>query len=459
MGWNKHQKSILGTVTIASFLGSFLVSSINIALPTIGNDMNMGAISLSWIITALLLATAMFSLPVGRWADVNGVKKVYKSGIVVFSLTTLLCGFSPSGALLIALRFFQGIGAAMTASTGTAILVTVFPPAQRGRVLGISVASVYLGLAMGPFFGGLLTQQVGWRSIFFICSLLGSVAAVIALIVLGKDVRVENPEKIEMKGVFVYISALIALICGSSLIPQFAGWILICAGIALFVVFFWVENRALHPVIDVKLFTRNRLFAFSNIAALINYTATFAIVFLLSLYLQHVKDMSPQEAGSILLVQPLVMSIFSPLTGRLSDRIQPRLLASGGMTLCAAGLAFFAFLHENTPVPLIITVLVVVGLGFSLFSSPNMNTIMSSVEKNQYGTASGVSSTMRVLGQMVSMTVVTLFFALFFGNSQVSEIPNPIFMKTVSILFAVFAAICAVGIRFSFKRGNIKYIK
>jgi len=344
----------------------------------------------------------------------------------------------------------------MTASTGTAILVTVFPPKQRGRVLGISVAAVYLGLAMGPFFGGLITQQIGWRSIFFISTVFGFVATIIAFSVLGKDVRMENPEKIGLKGVFVYISALITLICGSSFIPQFTGWILICTGIALFAVFILIEIRATHPVIDVKLFTRNRLFAFSNIAALINYIATFAIVFLLSLYLQHVKSLTPQEAGSILLIQPLVMSVFSPLTGRLSDRIQPRFLASGGMALCAAGLALFSFLNENTPIPLIISVLIMVGLGFSLFSSPNMNTIMSSVEKNQYGTASGISSTMRVLGQMVSMTVVTLFFALFFGNCQVSEIPNQIFMKTVSILFAVFAVIGAIGIRFSLKRGNIK---
>jgi len=455
MNWNKNQKSILGIVTTTSFLGTFLVSSINIALPSIGSDFNMRAISLSWIITALLLASAMFLLPLGRWADINGIKKVYKSGIVIFSVTTLLCGLSPSGEFLILFRFIQGIGAAMTSSTGTAILVSTFSPKQRGRVLGISVAAVYLGLAMGPFFGGLLTQQIGWRSIFFFSTIFGFIATYISFSVLGKDERTENPEKICLNGVFVYASALISLICGSSFIPKPAGWLLICLGIVLFVVFFLIQVRSAHPVIDVKLFTQNRLFAFSNIAALINYTATFAIVFLLSLYLQHIKNLTPQQAGSILLIQPLVMTIFSPLTGRLSDKIEPRFLASTGMTLCAAGLGFFAFLNENTPISLIFTILIVVGLGFSLFSSPNMNTIMSSVEKNQYGTASGIASTMRVLGQMTSMTIVTLFFALFFGNIQISEIPNQVFLKTVSVVFAVFSGICAIGIGFSFKRGNI----
>jgi EmrB/QacA subfamily drug resistance transporter len=454
--WNNTQKSILVIVTVTSFLGTFVVSSINISLPAIEKDFNMNAVSLSWIITAFLLASAMFLLPVGRWGDINGIKKVYKGGIVIFSLTTLLCGLAPSSAFLIVARFIQGIGGAMTASSGSAILVSMFPPKQRGQVLGMSVAAVYLGLAMGPFFGGFLTQQIGWRSVFLIPSAVSFISLIITFTFLGKDVKVENPERISLKGVFVYILALISIICGSSFIPHAIGWVLICTGIILFVFFFLIESRSQHPVIDVKLFTQNKLFAFSNIAALINYSATFAIVFFLSLYLQQIKRLTPQQAGMILLIQPLVMTIISPLTGRLSDKIEPRFLATAGMTLSTIGLAVFAFLGENTPIPLIISVLVTVGLGFSLFSSPNMNTIMSSVAIDQYGVASGISSTMRALGQIVSMMLVTLFFAFFFGKAQVSEVPVPVFIRTISILFTIFAIICAIGIRFSFRRGNIR---
>jgi len=413
MSWNKYQKSVLGIVTITSFLGTFLVSSINVALPTIEREFNMNAISLSWILTSFLLASAIFLLPSGKWADIKGIKEVYKYGILTFSLTTLLCGISTDGLFLIFFRFLQGIGSAMTASTGTAILVSMFPPMQRGRVLGISVAAVYLGLATGPFIGGLLTQQTGWRSIFFVPSILGFAATIIAFVILKRDSQVENSEKINLKG---YIFNLI----------------------------------------DIKLFTKNRLFVYSNIAALINYSATFAIIFLLSLYLQHIKKLSPQEAGLILLIQPLVMTIFSPITGRLSDKIEPRFLATCGMVLCTLGLAVFAFLNENFPIPLIISILAIMGLGFSLFSSPNMNTIMSSVEKHQYGTASGIASTMRVLGQMISMTVVTLFFSFIFGKNQTSEIATSLFIRTISLLFVVFAMICAFGIRFSLKRGKVK---
>jgi EmrB/QacA subfamily drug resistance transporter len=453
--WNSSQKSILAIVTVSSFLGTFLISSINIALPAIEAAFDMNAVSLSWLITSFLLASAMFLLPLGRWADLNGIRRVYKCGIVSFSVITLLCGLSPNGWALIVCRFLQGAGSAMTMSTGTAILVSMFPGAQRGRVLGISVAAVYLGLAMGPFLGGIITQQLGWRYIFYISSVLSVVATAITFVFMGKDDRPTHSTKISLKGTLVYAPALVALIYGSSIIPKTEGWILIGAGILLLMLFFMIEKRSANPVINISLFTQNRLFAYSNFAALINYTATFAIVFLLSLYLQKIKAMTPQQAGSILLVQPLVMSLFSPVTGRLSDTIQPRLLATTGMLLCTAGLAFFAFLGENTSITLIIVVLIVVGLGFSLFSSPNMNTIMSSVPKHQYGLASGISSTMRVFGQMVSMTIATLLFALFFGKNKVAEISMPVFMTTVSILFIIFAAICAVGIWFSYQRGNI----
>ena len=432
------------------------MSSINVALPQIETELNMSAISLSWILTAFLLASAIFLMPLGKWADVNGVKNVFRWGIVIFSLTTLFCGLAPSGIFLIICRFIQGIGGAITASTGSAILVGKFPQEQRGRVLGFAVASVYLGLAMGPFFGGIITQNFGWRSIFFMSSSLGFIATIITFVYLEKDVIVGGREKIGMRGFCVYALALVAIICGSSYIPQPIGWFLLCLGIVLFAIFFLIEARTSRPIIDVKLFTENKLFAFSNIAALINYTATFAIVFLLSLYLQKIRGLSPQQAGSILLIQPLVMAICSPLTGRLSDKIEPRLLATCGMALCSAGLAVFAFLSETTPISLIFSILIMVGLGFSLFSSPNMNTIMSSVEKNQYATAAGISGTMRVLGQMASMTLVTLFFALFFGKEQIAEVPNFIFVKVSSLLFAVFAAISAVGIWVSFQRGKLR---
>jgi EmrB/QacA subfamily drug resistance transporter len=457
MNWTKKQISILVIVAASSFFGTFLISSVNIALPSIEKDFGLDAVTLSWVVTAFLLSTAMFLLPVGRWGDLTGIRRLYKTGMVIFTLSSLLSGFATSGYWLIVMRFLQGVGAAFTSTTGSAILVSAFLPQHRGRVLGMSVSGVYLGLAFGPFFGGFLTQYLGWRSIFFMSSGFGLLITIIGFLFLGKDdAQKTEHAKLDFKGAFFYMLGLVSLTYGSARIPQFFGWSLMGAG-AIFLIIFWMlENRSESPVLETRLFTHNRLFAFSNLAALINYSATFSIIFLLSLYLQKIKGLSPRDAGTILVAQPIVMALFSPITGRLSDRIQPRYLATAGMTMCTIGLAAFAFLTENTPTMLIVILLFWVGTGFALFSSPNMNTIMSSVQKNQLGLASGSASTMRVVGQITSMTIATLFFAILFNKQAVEIVANPLFMKALKLGFITFATISLAGIYFSFNRGKME---
>lgn len=456
MNWTKKQISILLIVATTSFMGTFLISSVNIALPAIEKSFGLNAVKLSWVITSFLLATAMFLLPVGRWGDLTGIRRIFKIGITIFTLSSVICEFAPSGFWLILFRFIQGIGAAFSSTTGPAILVSAFLPQHRGRVLGMSVSAVYLGLAFGPFAGGILTQYLGWRSIFFIASALGILTILIAFLFLGKDNQPENTgKKIELKGILFYMAGLVAMVYGSSRIPAIAGWLLMGGGALALVVFWWFESRSSMPVLETRLFTRNRLFAFSNLAALINYSATFAIVFLLSLYLQKIQDLSPRNAGTILVAQPAVMALFSPVAGRLSDRIQPRYLATLGMTMCTIGLAAFAFLSGTTPIGLIIVMLLWVGLGFAFFSSQNMNTIMSSVQKNQLGLASGSAATMRVVGQITSMTIATLFFAGMMGNQAIETVPDSLFLKAMKWGFLSFSLISVAGIYFSYNRGKI----
>jgi EmrB/QacA subfamily drug resistance transporter len=457
MNWTKKQISILAIVAITSFMGTFLISSVNIALPSIEKSFGLDAVKLSWVITAFLLATAMFLLPVGRWGDLTGIRRIFKTGVVIFTFASLICGFAVSGTWLIIFRFIQGIGAAFTSTTGAAILVSAFLPQHRGRVLGFSVSAVYLGLAFGPFAGGFLTQYFGWRSIFFIASAFGLITTTVAFLFLGKDQVKEGVEKkMDLKGTIFYMLGLVLLVYGSSQIPSLPGWLMMGIGAIALIVFWQIENRSSMPVLETKLFTRNRLFAFSNLAALINYSATFAIVFLLSLYLQKIQGMSPRYAGSVLVAQPAMMALFSPVAGRLSDRIQPRYLATIGMTICTIGLFAFAFLTGGTPVWMILSVLVWVGLGFAFFSSPNMNTIMSSVGKHQLGLASGSAATMRVVGQITSMTVATLFFAGFIGNQAIETVPGHLFLKAMKWAFISFTILGTVGIYFSYNRGRIQ---
>ncbi len=456
MEWNKRLVSLIAIVAVTSFMGTFLISAVNIALPAIGEDFNLDAVSLSWVVTSFLLSTAMLMLPAGKWADVSGIRRLFKVGIVVFSLSSIMCGLAGSGFWLIVFRFLQGIGAAFTNTSGSAILVSSFPPRYRGRVLGMAVSAVYLGLAFGPFVGGILTQYLGWRSIFLISGSLNLLTTLIAFLFLGRDgSELSEIRRPNLKGTLFYMAGLVTMVYGSARIPSLEGWIMMGGGL-LFLVYFWrVEKRSALPVIDVQLFTRNRLFAFSNMAALINYSATFAIIFLMSLYLQKVRGLNPRDAGSILIAQPVVMALLSPLSGKLSDRVQPRYLTSLGMGLCTLGLGFFALLTDVTPIWLIIILLAGMGLGFALFSSPNMNTIMSSVDRSQYGLASGTASTMRVLGQIVSMTIATLFFSAVLGKQTIGEVPGPHFMKAMKWGFTVFALISTTGIYFSWNRGKV----
>lgn len=457
MSWSKKQISVLLTVSVTSFMGTFLVSGINIALPSIENSFSLKAIELSWIITVFILATAMFLLPVGKWGDTYGNSKFYKAGLFIFTLSSFLCAIAPNATWLIAARFLQGVGSAFSNTTGQAILVSQFPSKNRGQVLGISVSSVYIGLALGPFLGGIIVQQFGWQILFYIAAVLGIMATIVAFIFLEDDKKeIRGKSKTNAIDTLIFMSGLVLMTYGSSQIPTIFGWSMLISGVILLVIFYFLETKIEKPMLDTNLFTHNKLFAYSNLAALINYTATFAIVFFLSLYLQDVRNMSPQMTGSIIIAQPIMMTILSPITGKLSDKIQPRYLSTLGMSICTVGLASLAFLNETTPIWIIIAILVWVGIGFAFFSSPNMSTIMSSVVKSRYGQASGIASSMRVFGQIVGMTIVTLFFASLFGNKAVIEVDNALFLTAMRRGFITFALISLVGIYFSFTRGNVK---
>ena len=438
-------------------MGTFLISSINIALPAIEQSFGLNAISLSWVITAFLVATGIFLLPVGKWGDISGNVRLFKAGLIVFTLASVLCAVSPSGVWLIIARFVQGVGSAFTNTTGQAILVTNFPARNRGQVIGISVASVYAGLATGPFIGGFLTQALGWHSLFYVAAILGVLSTIIAFAFLEKDTHVPSGDKkVNLRGTLIFVIGLVGLVYGSSHIPSAYGWGLMIFGIVMLVLFWIIESRLANPMFETRLFTHNKLFGFSNLAALINYTATSAIVFFLSLYLQKIQGLPPREAGAVIIAQPVMMAIFSPVVGRLSDRIQPRYFATLGMAMCSIGLFAMSFFTSSTPLWIIILVLVWEGLGFAFFSSPNMNTIMSSVDKSRYGQASGTASSMRIFGQIVGMTIVTFFFAFHFGSKAVTEVNDTIFLIAMKWGFVTFALISVVGIYFSFTRGNVE---
>lgn len=453
---DNNRRAIVIVAARSSFLLPFMSSSVNIALPSIGKEFMMDAVSLSWVATAYILAVAVFLVPLGRLADIHGRKKIFTIGVLIFTASSLSSGISAHATILISSRVLQGIGEAMMFVTAMALLTSAFPPGELGRALGINVASVYTGLSVGPFIGGWLTQNFGWRSVFLTSVPLGILTFLVMFRKLADDRPSGVREKFDIVGAAIYAFALVSVMYGVSLLPATEGLWLTLAGLAGVVAFVRWESAAGCPCIDIALFKSNATFAFSNLAALISYSATFAITFLLSLYLQYTKGMSPQSAGLILLSQPVTMAFFSPFAGKLSDRVEPRIVASVGMAITMAGLFSFTFLNEGTTLGAIVANLVLLGFGFALFSSPNTNAVMSCVEKRRYGVASATLGTMRLLGQMLSMGIAMLIFATYVGREQISPAAYPAFLSGAKAAFVIFTVLCFFGMLASLVRGKIR---
>ena len=437
--------------TLANFLTPFMSSAVNIALPAIGAEFAADAILLSWIPTSFLLAAAMFAVPFGRISDIYGMKRIFSYGIVLFTIASLLSAVASSALFLILFRVLQGIGSAMIFVTGLAIVTSVYPSRERGMAIGINIATVYVALSLGPVVGGVMTQHLGWRSLFY--AMIPPGIAILALTCW----KVKNEwaecrgERFDWKGSILFSVVLIMILYGFSILPGLTGIVLVLLGIVGFSGFLMFELRVDSPVLNVRLF-KNTTFALSSLAALINYSATFAVVFLLSLYLQYIKGLDPQSAGLILVAQPVVMAIFTPIAGRLSDRFEPRKLASLGMALSTLGLFIFSSITAETGTAVVSAGLVVLGLGFGLFASPNTSAIMGSVERRSYGVASAMVSTMRLLGQMFSMGLALMVFALFIGNVQITPVQYPALLTSIRTVFMICTVLCFAGIFASLAR-------
>jgi MFS family permease len=447
-------RAVLLATSAAAFLVAFMGSALNIALPALGAEMGLNAVLLGWVPTSYTLVAAMLLLPFGRLADIHGRKRLFLWGLLLSAVSYLAVLAAHTGPELLAARAVQGAGSALMFATSTAILTSSFPPSARGRVLGINVACVYTGLSVGPFVGGVLTQNLGWRSIFVAGAALAMVAAFLAARLDGEWAEARG-ERFDWPGALIYGLALALAMFGLSRLPRGMGAALMVAGIAGLAAFTGWERRASAPLLDVSLW-HNRVFALSNVAALINYSATTAVAFLLSLYLQYIQGLPPQAAGLVLIAQPVLQAALSPMAGRLSDRTEPRIVASAGMALTAIGLTLLIFLGWETPLAYIVAALGLLGVGFALFSSPNTNAVMGSVERRQYGVASATVGTMRLTGQMLSLGFATLLFALFIGPVQITPEYYADFLTAMRVGFTVFAALCGVGVFASLARGKAR---
>ena len=452
-GQSYSRRFILVLITIATFLNPFTGTAINLALPVIGTEFSADATTLAWVSSAYLLASVIFLLPAGKLGDSRGKVTVFMAGIVVYTAGAILTIFTPTIGTLLVFRFLQGIGGAMLYANSVALITHLYPAGERGYAIGLNITAVYAALSLGPFLGGILTQFFGWRSIFVVTALIA------APVLFSADkfpafLNDRHREDFDIPGLVLSSALILCLFLGLAKATTPTGLALLAAALLLGVAFYRVERRHPSPLLPVSLLASNRVFASSNLAALINYSATYAVGFLLSLYLQYVRGYEPAAAGTLLLVQPVIQIFVAPVAGRLADRIRPGLIAAGGLALSAACLFGLAALSETTPVAAIIVILAVLGVGVGLFSSPNTTAVMGSVGKRYYGSASAMVAMMRSLGMMMSMGLVLVVFAVIMGSTVVTPAIFPEFLASMNLIFLVFAVLSILGVFLSLRKND-----
>ncbi len=446
---NKY--AILFSMTFTQFVVPYMLSAVGVSLPVIGREFQAGATVLTLVETAFIGCTGMFMLPFGRLSDMYGREPFFLAGLSLFTLSTFLMPLSPNMAFLIGIRMLQGFGGAMQVSTGLAIISEAFPPGERGRAYGIASAGVYLGISVGPTLGGLLTTHWGWRWIFY----SGAPFCLLTLLLSFRTLPLSRIRK--SKEVFDWGGTLLNMLCigsgviGGAFFDHLFGKIAFGSSLFFLAGFIFWESRAPFPLVSLRLFRENKDFSYGCAVQFINYSATFGVTFLFSLYLQYVHGLSAFHAGMILVVQPVIQAILSPYFGRMSDKVAPDRLACAGMALATVGLGVSLAIGMTSTTSLVLTILVLLGFGASMFAAPNMSIIMGSVEPEQYGVASAMTGAMRTVGMIASMTFIALILSFFVGAEVITVENSSSYMQAMSIALVGLLVFSLFGTALSFK--------
>ncbi len=440
-----NRRTALILVAMGAFLIPFMGSSLSIALPLIGDDLTGNVIWLGWLPTIFTLANAAFLLSFGKLADIHGRKRIFAYGVAIYTAASLLAALSPSIPFLIFGSFLQGLGCSLIFATGVALLSSVYPAKHRGEALGFFITAVYVGLFLGPLLGGFLAQNLGWRSIFFFNVPLGLFLLALIFWKLRGEWFGSSDAKFDFWSSAVYIPSLVALLYGFTALGDMMGQIIFIAGIVGFSIFIFLDTKSEYPILNIKLLKR-RVSAFPAVTLLFINISTTALWTLLSLYLQDLLDLGPQITALVLSVQPLMVSLLSPLIGNLSDHTESRIFMASGMAAVTVGLLFLSTLNLNTELWVVILGLILVGVGIALFSPPATNQFMGSMSRENYGMASATLSTMIYAGQTFSLGLLLLIFAGFLGNVQITSANFGQFLLTLKTAFIIFAAISGAGV-------------
>ena len=426
-----------------------------VAIPAIANDLQADAVLVSWIPTAFLLTTVILMLPFGKLSDMYGRKRTFQHGILIMSFASLLAAFSPNIYWLLFCRVLQGVGAAQTMGTGMAIVTAVFPKEKRGAALGLTGPAVYVGLTSGPILGGFFTEHFGWRSVFIFHMPLAILVAALTAWKLKGDWKSEIKPSFDLTGSFVFAGWAMTTVLGLSGMPSWNGFTLLLLSCCFAYLFFYHQSRIEQPLVRIAALRANKVFSYSLVSAFLLYSATFPITFLLSLYLQYIKGISPAAAGQFLIVQAVIMAFLAPMTGRLSDRYEPRLLTSFGCLCVAVGFALLMRIGFDTPNSYVVISQVLFGIGFGFFTTPNNNAALGSLKTAGLGIASAILNLSRTLGNMIGMGVVMMIIAIRMGDEVIAPDNYEQLLTSIRMVLTLSFCYALIAAFFSFRRGKV----
>ena len=452
---NGEAAAILLMVVIFTFGSALPISTINVALPEIADDLGMSAKSISWVPLIFLLASVMLVLPCGRLADVYGRIKLFKASIYLVFASAIAAALAPSASTLFIFRFLQGCAAAVGFVLVITIVSSAIEKSSRGRAFGMIASAMYFGLTAGPLIAGYLTTYLGWRWTFVVHIPFMFVALLIAHNKVQTEWQIAAHESFDWLGSVIYACGIGLATVGVLSIPSAQSTVLILTGIM--VLFGFVRQQLHNPIalIKLELFARNRSFSYSCLASMLMYAANFSSLVLVSLYLQYLKDLPAEIAGWVLMINPLSTALVTPFAGRAADTFEPKVVASIGIALTAVGLVVLALVDESTAMGILIATMLSLGIGFAFFAPVNAHAIMGSVEEKDFATGAGAHASVRLLGQLGSMTVVSMIFALVIGQVQINPDTYPELARALRYCFALGALICLPAYYFSVNRGQI----
>ncbi|NNL99674.1 MAG: MFS transporter [Gammaproteobacteria bacterium] len=452
----RARTTALAIIAIGSLLNPLMLSSVNVAVPDIGHELQADAVMLSWIPTAFMLASAACLLPFGKLADMYGRKLIYLGGMVLLTVGALAAAVAPTMEVLLAARVVQGVSSAMVFGTGTAILAGIFPARRLGSALGIYASAVYIGLTGGPWYGGLVTEALGWRMVFMLQVPVSLLVVVVTALVLRGEWKMEPRPRFDWQGALIFGAWASALVIGLSWLPSWRGAALSAGSVLLLTWFVRDQIGKEHPLVRLRALRANHVFSYSMLAAFFMYGANFPIVFLLSLYLQYIGGLNPGQAGALLIVQALMMAVMAPLAGRLADRFEARVLTTVGCIVVAGGFLWLTQLGHGSAQWVVVVGQLLVGTGFGFFSTPNTTAAMSAVKSGNLGVASALVNLARTIGNLIGMGIVMLIFALTIGRTQILPEEYDSLLFTVRCALALSAVYAMVGAYFCWSRGRTR---